>query len=88
MTRDWTDLDRQGRGMAKTVSFCKTMVEKMAKEENPDYDLLLAFMDREIKASAHLSHLSDMKLNVKLLMKLAQKKHLEEITNIKLKELT
>lgn len=83
----WTDLDRQGRGMAQIVEFCKTMVKKEMAKEKPDYDITLAFLDRQIKAAHSQQSLTDMVLNVKLLMKLAQKKHLEELTNIKLKEL-
>jgi len=88
----WTNIDRQGRRMSTTIKLCETMIEKYLKAGKDDatkidHDIILAYMDRMIKASVHQSHLTDMKLNLKLLRRLAEKKYLEQITEIKLKEL-
>ena len=92
--RNWTDLDIQGRRVNKTVNLCETMVHNLMykdKELRPiiemDHDLIIAYMKTGLQASHQLQSATDMKLNLKMLQKLAEKKYLEQITDIKLKEL-
>jgi hypothetical protein len=92
--RNWTDLDIQGRRVNKTVNLCETMVHNLMykdKELRPiiemDHDLIIAYMKTGLQASHQLQPATDMKLNLKMLQKLAEKKYLEQITDIKLKEL-
>lgn len=82
----WTDLDRQGRGMAAIVEFCKTIIKKEMHKDEPDYDKVMGMIDRQIKAGHQQMALTDMVLNVKLLMKLANKKHMDEVIDMKLNE--
>jgi len=84
----WTDIDRQGRGMAQVVEFCKTMRDKEMKKEDPNMDLVLAFIDRQIKSSTHQAQLTQMNLKLNMLFKLAEKKHADEIVKIGLEELS
>lgn len=81
----WTDIDVQGRRMAKVVRNCETQYEKYLKEG--DHDLAMAYIDRLVKASSHQSQLTNMNLKLNMLFKLAEKKHADEIINIGLKEL-
>lgn len=83
----WTDIDRQGRGMAAIVEWCKTTIKKMQKEEDINYDAIMGIIDRQIKASQHQAKLIDMNLKLNMLFRLAEKKHSDEILDISLKEL-
>jgi len=82
----WTDIDKQGRTMARIVALCQTNITKHLNEK--DNDLVLAYIDRLIKASAHQAQLTNMNLKLNMLFKLAEKKHADEIINIGLKELS
>ena len=90
MTRDWTDIDVQGRRINKIVKLCETNVVNLLKikDTDRDNDLILAYMDRLIKASTHLQSITDMVLDIKMLRKLALKKHADQILEDKLKALS
>lgn len=86
--RNWTDIDVQGRRMNKIVKLCESMISNLIGEKEQNHDLILAYIDRLVRTSSHQAHLTDMALNLSLLRKLAEKKYLEQITDIKLKELS
>lgn len=83
----WMDIDQQGRRAQRIVKLCETMIDKENKKKEPDHDLILAYIDRLVKTSHHQSQLTDMNLKLNMLVKLAEKKHGEQILDIKLKEL-
>ncbi len=82
MANNWTDLDVQGRRMSRIIKLCESNIIKYSKES--DEDLVMAYMDRLIKASHHQAQLTDMVLNLKMIRKLAEKKYLDVIVNEKL----
>lgn len=86
---DWTDIDRQGRKMAKIVRLCESFVDRELKksESERNHDLILAYMDRLIKSSAHQAQLTNINLKLNMLFKLAEKKYADEITEQGLREL-
>lgn len=86
MKSTWTDIDQQGRRMARIVKLCESNIVKYSKEK--DEDLVMAYMDRLIKASQHQASLTNMNLKLNMLFKLAEKKHADEIVDMGLKELT
>lgn len=89
MPKPWMDIDTQGRRASKITKLCESMIDKEMKK-NPkdiDHDLVLAYMDRLVKTSHHQSQLTDMNLKLNMLVKLAEKKHGEQILDISLKEI-
>jgi hypothetical protein len=87
-TTAWTDIDRQGRKMAKIVKICESFIDKELHKEDPNHTLILAYMDRLVKSSSHQAHLTDINLKLNMLFKLAEKKYADEITEQGLKELS
>lgn len=83
----WTDLDAQGRRMHKIVRLCDTMISELMESEDKDHTLIMSYIDRLVKTSSHQAHLTDMVLNLSMLKKLAEKRYIDQITDIKLKEL-
>jgi hypothetical protein len=85
----WNDIDAQGRKMAKIVRLCESFVDRELKksESERNHDLILAYMDRLIKSSAHQAQLTNINLKLNMLFKLAEKKYADEITEQGLREL-
>jgi len=87
MPNSWNDIDKQGRKMAKMVKICESWIDKLLRQEPVDHDLVLAYMDRLVKSSAHQAQLTNINLKLNMLFKLAEKKYADEITEQGLKEL-
>ena len=87
MKSNWTDLDCDGRRMNRVIKMCETSINNLSKKDELDHDLIMAYMDRLIKASHHKSQLTDMVLGLKMIRRLAEKKYLDVIVDDKLKEL-
>ena len=87
---DWTDIDRQGRKMAKLVKLCESFVDRELKkpENERDHDLIMAYMDRLLKSASHQANLTNINLKLNMLFKLAEKKYADELTEQGLKELS
>lgn len=81
----WTDLDCDGRRYERIIKFCETMVMKHDKKN--DDDLVLAYIDRLIKASVAKVQLTDMLMGIKVLRRLAEKQYIHELTHEKLVKL-
>lgn len=81
----WTDLDRDGRRLERVIKFCETMISDNVKVK--DNDLILAYIDRLIKASNQKLAITDMVLGIKMLRRIAEKQYIAEVTHDKLVEL-
>jgi hypothetical protein len=88
MPNSWNDIDKQGRKMAKMVKICESWIDKLLKAETVDHDLVLAYMDRLVKSSAHQAQLTNINLKLNMLFKLAEKKYADELADLGLKELS
>ena len=88
MPNSWNDIDKQGRKMAKMVKICESWIDKLLKAETVDHDLVLAYMDRLVKSSAHQAQLTNINLKLNMLIKLAEKKYADELADLGLKELS
>jgi len=78
----WTDLDCDGRRYERVIKFCETRMVQCDKEGNND--LVLAYIDRLIKASVAKVQLTDMLMGIKVLRRLAEKQYITELTHEKL----
>ncbi len=76
----WTDLDCDGRRLERIIKFCETMIMKNDK----DNDLVLAYIDRLIKATTSKVQITDMLMGIKVLRRLAEKEYIHELTHEKL----
>ncbi len=82
----WLDIDVDGRRLERIIKLCETMIESQLKDKNREGDdLILAYIDRLIKAINQKAHTQDMALNINLLIKLAQQTNADEIVQLKLK---
>ena len=84
-TRGWLDLDSDGRRMERIVRLCETEIAKNIKDKNND--LVLAYIDRLIKASTMKLSIKDLVIGFKQLRRLAEKTYTKELTHEKLQEL-
>ena len=78
----WTDLDVDGRRLERVIKFCETRLTQCDKDKNND--LVLAYLDRLIKATATKVQLTDMIMGIKVLRRLAEKEYIHELTHEKL----
>ena len=72
----WSNLNSDGRRLERIIKLCETNIKK-AMGDNPsqtDNDLVLAYMDRLIKATNQKSHIADLVLGISHLRKLAEKR--------------
>ena len=52
MVKGWLDLDGDGRRMERIIKFCESSITKEVKKKSEtNNDLILAYIDRLIKAS-------------------------------------
>ena len=57
----WTNLNNDGRRLERIIKLCETNISK-AMGDNPDqtdHDLVLAYIDRLVKATTQKSHVVD-----------------------------
>jgi len=80
----WTDLDCDGRRLERVIKFCETMLNKELKGEKLNHDIILAYIDRIVKATATKVQLTDMLMGIKVLRRLAEKQYIAELTHEKL----
>ena len=66
----WSNLNIDGRRLEKIIKICETNI----KNTNHGDDLVLAYMDRLIKATNQKSHIADLVLGISHLRKLAEKR--------------
>lgn len=78
----WLDIDVDGRRLERIIKLCETMITKYMTNDN---DLVLAYIDRLVKASSQKAHMQDMALNINMLIRLAEKTNADEIVQLKLK---
>jgi len=77
LARDtWTNLNNDGRRLERIIKLCETNISK-AMGDNPDqtdHDLVLAYIDRLVKATTQKSHVVDLVMGISHLRKIAEKK--------------
>ena len=71
--KSWTDLAVDGRRLERVIRLCETEISKNL--ENQNHDMILAYIDRLIKATAQKEKLADIVLGINHLRKLAEKKY-------------
>ena len=85
MRSSWLDLDKDGRRMERICKLCESHIAMYMEQKNPD--LVLAFIDRLIKASHMKLQTQDLVIGLKQLRRLAEKEYSKELTHEKLVEL-
>tara|TARA_R110002110_G_scaffold10108_4_gene49567 strand:+ start:761 stop:1021 length:261 start_codon:yes stop_codon:yes gene_type:complete len=71
----WTNLNNDGRRLERIIKLCETNISK-AMGVNPsqtDHDLVLAYIDRLVKATTQKAHVVDLVLGISHLRKVAEK---------------
>jgi hypothetical protein len=71
----WTNLNNDGRRLERIIKLCETNISK-AMGDNPsqtDHDLVLAYIDRLVKATTQKTHVVDLVLGISHLRKVAEK---------------
>ena len=71
----WTNLNQDGRRLERIIKLCETNITK-AMGDNPsqtDQDLVLAYIDRLVKATTQKTHVVDLVLGISHLRKVAEK---------------
>ena len=69
----WDNPDKEGRRLEKIIRLCETEITKNLQYDN--HDMILAYIDRLIKATAQKEKLADIVLGINHLRKLAEKKY-------------
>lgn len=72
----WTNLNNDGRRLERIIKLCETNISN-AMGDNPDqtdHDLVLAYIDRLVKATTQKSHVVDLVMGISHLRKIAEKK--------------
>jgi hypothetical protein len=82
MVKGWLDLDGDGRRIERIIKLCETRIATMI--ELKDNDLILAYIDRLIKASNQKLAIQDMVIGFKQLRRLAEKQYAPELLHEKL----
>jgi len=83
----WTDLNVDGRRCERIIKFCETMYEKESKRDNRESDdLILAYIDRLIKATSQKNQLVDMVLGIKQIRRLAEKQYSPQLIEERINE--
>ena len=70
----WTNLNADGRRLERIIKLCETMISKALNEEPPNYDLVLAFIDRFNKTESQKVKVVDLVLGISHLRKIAEGK--------------
>ena len=63
----WTNLNNDGRRLERIIKLCETNISKA------DHDLVLAYIDRLVKATTQKTHVVDLVLGISHLRKVAEK---------------
>lgn len=72
----WDNLSSDGRRLERIIKFCETMITNEANNTNRESDdLILAYIDRLIKATLAKEKIADMVLGISHVRKLAEKKY-------------
>lgn len=72
----WTDLAVDGRRLERVIKLCETEISNHLNSNDPDkHDLVLAYIDRLIRATNQKEKLADTVLGISHLRKLAEKKY-------------
>lgn len=66
----WSNLNSDGRRLERIIKLCETNI---VNNKDTD-DLVLAYMDRLIKATNQKAHIADLVLGISHLRKVAEKK--------------
>jgi len=71
----WTNLNNDGRRLERIIKLCETnIIKAMGVEPLPtDHDLVLAYIDRLVKATTQKTHVVDLVLGISHLRKVAEK---------------
>jgi len=71
----WTNLSQDGRRIERIIKLCETMIEKeLILNEKKDHDIILAYIDRLIKAKAVKIKITDLVLGISHTRKLVEKR--------------
>jgi len=75
----WTNINNDGRRLEKIIKLCETMIAKKLEEGNipdkiTDHDIILAYIDRLIKAETMKVKVVDLVLGISHIRKVAEKK--------------
>jgi hypothetical protein len=65
----WTNLNADGRRLERIIKLCETNIINIKGDD----DLILAYIDRLIKATNQKSHIVDLVLGISHLRKVAEK---------------
>ena len=75
--RHWANLNNDGRRVERITKLCDTMITKELDKEDYDNDIILAYIDRLLKAEATKTKIADIVLGITSLRKeLERKKYL------------
>lgn len=69
-THSWTNLNADGRRLERIIKLCETNI----KNRDGDDKLVLAYIDRLIKATGQKAHIVDLVMGISHLRKIAEKK--------------
>jgi|TARA_R110000824_G_scaffold43800_6_gene127913 hypothetical protein len=71
----WTNLNNDGRRLERIIKLCETNISKAmgANPSQTDHDLVLAYIDRLVKATTQKAHVVDLVLGISHLRKVAEK---------------
>ena len=71
----WTNLNQDGRRLERIIKLCETNITKAMGNNSlqTDHDLVLAYIDRLIKATTQKTHVVDLVLGISHLRKVAEK---------------
>lgn len=68
----WTNLSSDGRRIERIIKLCETEIATALIERN--HDLVLAYIDRLVKASHQKERFADLVMGISHLRKIAEKK--------------
>jgi hypothetical protein len=71
----WTNLNQDGRRLERIIKLCETNIKNQTtKDVAQDDDIVLAYIDRLIKATNQKTHVVDLVMGISHLRKIAERK--------------
>lgn len=71
----WTNLNGDGRRLERIIRLCETEISKRIESNDTDkHDIILAYIDRLIKATHQKERVVDLVMGISHLRKIAEKK--------------
>ena len=70
----WTNLNADGRRLERIIKLCETNISTYTSKDVIDHDIILAYIDRLIKATATKQKIVDLVLGISHMRKIAEAK--------------